>query len=57
MRGVDLGTVKEYLGHADIHTTMWYAHFAPSHAVRSVIEAQCQEQAELAAGTEAAGNK
>jgi hypothetical protein len=33
------------------------AHLAPNHAVRSVIEAQRQEQTELAAGTEAAGNK
>src|SRR5262249_36312582 len=32
MRGVDIPTVKDYLGHADIHTTMRYAHFAPSHA-------------------------
>src|SRR5262249_22324515 len=57
MRGVDLRTVQELMGHADIQTTMRYAHFAPSHAVQSVREAQRREQNELAAGTEAAGNK
>jgi hypothetical protein len=36
--GVDLKTAQEYLGHQDIHTRMRYAHFAPDHAARSVIE-------------------
>jgi integrase len=31
MAGVDLATVKTLLGHADIHTTMRYAHLAPDH--------------------------
>ena len=31
MAGVDLPTVKALLGHADIHTTMRYAHLAPDH--------------------------
>lgn len=31
MAGVDLTTVKALLGHADIHTTMRYAHLAPEH--------------------------
>ncbi len=31
MAGVDLPTVKTLLGHADIHTTMRYAHLAPDH--------------------------
>jgi integrase len=57
MHGVDVRTVKELLGHADIQTTMRYAHFAPNHALQSVIEAQRREKTELAAVTEAAGNK
>lgn len=46
---VDLRTVKELLGHANISTTMRYAHFAADHALRSVSEAEKAELAELAA--------
>src|SRR5712664_3331166 len=46
--GVDLRTVKELLGHSSITTTMTYAHFAPNHASRSILEAQNLEIQELA---------
>lgn len=36
MAGVDITTVKELLGHADIKMTLRYAHLAPSHKVRAV---------------------
>jgi len=46
MNGVDLYTVKEYLGHADIQTTMRYLHFVETHATKAVVEAQNREVAE-----------
>lgn len=36
MRGADLTTVRELLGHADIETTLRYAHLAPEHRAAAV---------------------
>lgn len=36
MKGVDLSTVCELMGHKDIKTTMIYAHLAPEHKLKAV---------------------
>jgi integrase len=40
MRGVDLPTVQRLLGHADIQTTMIYAHLTPDHVANAVEKLQ-----------------
>jgi integrase/recombinase XerD len=48
--GVDLGSVKEKLGHKDIETTMRYAHYVEAHADESIREAQKRESTGTKAG-------
>jgi integrase len=38
MAGVDLNTVRELLGHADIEMTLRYSHLAPEHKAKAVAK-------------------
>jgi len=47
MAGVDLNTVRELLGHADIKMTLRYAHLAPEHKAKAVESIAWQEDGDL----------
>ena len=46
MNGVDLKTVQELLGHANLTMTMRYSHLAPAHQARAVkiLDSAYQQQ-------------
>lgn len=46
MRGVPLNTVRDLLGHADIKTTLRYAHLAPDHRAEAVAALNSRSSAE-----------
>lgn len=50
MRGVDLSTVRELMGHKTIQMTQRYAHLAPSH-LRAAVDVLCQEPTATATAT------
>ena len=47
LHGVDIQTVKYYLGHKRIEITQRYLHFVPGHAEKSVRAAQEAEEKAL----------
>ena len=47
-RGIDLRTVQQHAGNADIETTMRYTHFNPEYAGAAVREAQKAEAVDSA---------
>ena len=57
MNGVDVKTVQELLGHADIQTTMRYVHFIESHATKAVVDAQNKEVTEWEKSTQSVDTK
>ena len=44
MKGADLTTVSKLLGHADIKTTMIYAHLAPDHLKLAIAKLDFEHQ-------------
>jgi integrase len=48
MNGIDLNTVRELLGHADIKMTLRYAHLAPEHKAKAIESIVCDNRIQQA---------
>jgi site-specific recombinase XerD len=57
MRGIDLRTIQELMGHRDITTTMRYVHFAPGKLREPSSRHTGAESEELQQETIAVGDK